>query len=220
LYVIACVGRGPILEETTAQTTSAALAIASSVLNAQTNKGPDGKYDAVLPNIASVKVPRVIIPPIDIASIGVRVNGSLYGATQTLTDVGQLAENQIAAEMPWTIGRAVVRRATKEVAVAKATGALGLTGAVGSLFHFAAASSWAGIENADTRCWGLLPREIQVFRGELPEGQHKILLEPLGVAGQAIAPGKMTSVDIIDGINQYLIVFSLSPTVHIVSNGR
>ena len=48
-------------------------------------------------------------------AIGVRVDQSLYGATQTLTDVGELASKQVAAEQPWTIARAVVRRATNVV---------------------------------------------------------------------------------------------------------
>ncbi len=215
LYVIACVGRGPRLEETTAETTSAALSIASLVLNAQTNQGRPGQSDVVLPNIASVKVPQVVIPPGDVASIGVRINGNPCGATQTLTNVGELAVNQLSAEMPWTIARAVVRRATKEVAVAKATDALGLSGTSGSLFHFAAASSWSGIEHADTRCWGLLPREIQVFRMELPAGDHEVLLQPIGSAGQAIAAGGIQRVAITDGRNHYLIAICPGRTMYL-----
>ncbi len=67
LYVIACVGRGPVLQETTAPTTSTALSIASAVLNAETNEEEteDGKKvgGPVLPNIASVKIPRGGIAP-------------------------------------------------------------------------------------------------------------------------------------------------------------
>ena len=188
------------------------------VLNAQTNQGEPGETDVVLPNIAAVKVPKVVVPPVDVAAIGVHVDGTLYGATQALTDVGELATRQVEAEMPWTIARAVVRRTTKELAVTKATDALGLKGTAGSLFHFAAASSWSGIENADTRCWGLLPREIQVFRGEMAVGQHQIQLQPLGATGQALAAGQTATVNIIDGRNQYLIAFALSPTVQLVSN--
>ncbi len=220
LYVIGCVGRGPLLESADAPTTSTALSIASSVLNAETNQGKQGESDLVLPNIASVKVPRVVIPPVDVAALGVRIDYQLYGATQTLTDVGQLATRQIEAEMPWTIARAVIRRTTKELAVTKATDTLGLTGTAGSLFHFAAASSWSGIEKADTRCWGMLPREIQVFRGELPVGTHHVALEPLDVTGAAIQQGAATTVDIVDGRNHYLIAFSITPAVYITGGDQ
>ena len=170
----------------------------------------------MLPNIASVKIPAVVIPPSDTAAIGVRVGGQLYGATQTLTDVGELSVNQVSAEMPWTIARAVVRRVAKEAAVAKAGDTLGLTGTAGSLFHFAAASAWSGVEHADTRCWGLLPRELQVFRAELPVGTHQVTLQPLNFAGAPIAPGRLETVDIVDGRNRYVIVICPTTTLYVV----
>ncbi len=209
LYVIACVGRGPRLQESVAETTSAALSIASVVFNSQTNQPTRGEgHPLVLPNIASVKVPAVVLPPSNIASVGARIDGTLYGATQTLTDINELAVRQTEAEMPWTIARAVVRRAAKESAVAAAGDSLGLDAVAGSLFQFAAASAWSGSENADTRCWGLLPREIQVLRAELPSGTHQLQLEPLGFAGQPVSQGIVRQFDITDGRNQYVIVIA------------
>ncbi|MFK8114219.1 MAG: hypothetical protein AB8B91_18605 [Rubripirellula sp.] len=220
LYVIACVGRGPVLQEATADTTSTALSIASTVLNAETNKEETEDGDRVdgpvLPNIAAVKVPQVVVPPSDVAAIGVRVGGALYGATQTLTDVGELAITQQQAEMPWTIARAVVRRATKEAAVATVGDSLGLEGTAGSLFHFAAASAWSGSENADTRCWGMLPREIQVFRAELPIGEHPVEIQPLGFTGAAIAASQARTVSIHDGSNHYMVVLAPTATTYLV----
>ena len=218
LYVIACVGRGPILKETVAPTTTVALQIASVILNATTNQEDDDKHRNVpaLPNIASVKVPQVVLPSSGTAAVGVRIGGKLFGATQTLTDVGQLASQQSSAEMPWTIARAVVRRATKEAAVAKVGDSLGLDGDAGSLFHFAAASAWSGVEQADTRCWGLLPREIQVLRAELPVGRHQVDLQPLGFSGDLLSPGQSQSVEIHDGRNQYLIVIAPSEILYVV----
>jgi hypothetical protein len=216
LYVIACVGRGPTLIETTAPTTSQSLSIASAVLNSKSNKRKKNGREVdglALPNIASVKIPQVAFPQDNIAAVGVAVSGQLRGATQTLTDVGELAIQQVQAEMPWTIARAVVRRATKEATVTQAGDALGLEGTAGSLFHFAAASAWSGMEQADTRCWGMLPREIQVFRMELPIGTHSIKLLPLADSGAATSPGVSQPVEIIDGNNTYLI--ALAPDQHI-----
>ncbi len=218
LYVIACVGRGPIKTEKVAETTSAALSIASSVLNAQTNKDDSGKVGGiVLPNIAQVKVPDVVIPRCEIEAVGVRVGGVLYGATQTLTDVGELAMNQNSAEMPWTIARAVTRRVAKESMVAGTRNAIGLDGAVGSLFHFAAASAWSATESADTRCWGLLPREIQVLRAELPAGEHDVQLSSMNSIGAEFGRGTRRTLAIVDGRNTYLVVVAPDQVIYMAN---
>ena len=218
LYVIACVGKGPQLVETVAPTTTASLQIASSVLNATANQSDDDKGDlGGLPNIASVKVPSVEIPYCDIAALGVHVDGQLFGATQMLTDVGDLAHRQIEAEMPWTIARAVARRVTKETTVAGTANVLGLDGTAAQLFQFAAASAWSGTEQADTRCWGLLPREIQVLRAELPIGEHTVALEPLDTIGRSIAGPQTVTTEIRDGRNRYLIVIAPGTTVYVAN---
>ena len=233
LYVISCVGRGPVLRETVAPTTTAALAIASSVLNTATNQKSkesspstsraDGTTaDAIdeevpaLPNIASVKVPEVFIPASPIARLGIAVNGKIAGTTETVTDIGELAIRQNTAEMPWTIARAIVRRVAKETTVASITDAIGLEGTAGSMFHFATASAWSGLEKADLRCWGLLPREIQVLRTELPAGDHEIHVLPLNSASDTISTGKRVTVSINNGRNHYLIVMAPTERMHLI----
>ncbi len=228
LYVISCVGRGPILRETVAPTTTAAMAIASTLINSATNQTDDDHTDdpdvdqepetLTLPNIAAVKVPEVVVPDSPLATLGVVVDGAALGMTETLTDVGELATRQNSAEMPWTIARAIVRRVAKEAAVASVGDSLGLDGTAGSLFHFAAASAWSGTEKADTRCWGLLPREIQVFRTELPTGRHQVRVIPLGYHQERLAAGKVASVTIADGRNQYLIVIAPTEQMHLVTS--
>lgn len=218
LYVIACVGRGPMLEETVAPTTTVALQIASVFVNAETNDDGEnsGGSSLTLPNLAAVKVPQVVVPDSQVAALGVRVGGTLYGATQTLTDVGELAVRQSSAEMPWTIARAVVRRASKEAVVATVGDTMGLDGNAGSLFHFAASTAWSGAEQADTRCWGLLPREIQVLRAEIPAGDHLIQIQPMGYGGNLLSPGIVRPVSIVDGRNEYLVVLAPSNAMYVV----
>ena len=228
LYVISCVGRGPVLQETVAPTTTATLAIASSVLNSATNQTSDDEAKEngtdqsdpeevpALPNIASVKVPEVVIPESPVASVGIFVNGEPIGRTETLTNVAELAIRQNQAEMPWTIARAIVRRVTKEAAVASIGDAMGLEGTAGSLFHFATASAWSGMEKADTRCWGLLPREIQVLRTELPAGSHQVQVVPLGCQNGLLSNGTQQPITIINGRNQYMIVMAPSAEMHVV----
>jgi hypothetical protein len=144
------------------------------------------------------------------------VNGEPIGKTETLTNVAELAIRQNQAEMPWTIARAIVRRVTKEATVASIGDAMGLEGTAGSLFHFATASAWSGMEKADTRCWGLLPREIQVLRTELPAGSHQIQVVPLGGKDGLLANGVQRSINISNGRNQYLIVMAPTAEIHVV----
>ena len=214
LYVIACVGRGPQLVETDAPVTTAALRIASLIVNSETNPGSER---TVIPNLATVKVPHVMVPPAPIAAIGVGINHTLIGATQTLTNVGQLAMEQNDAEMPWIIARAVARRAFKEAAVAKITDSMGLDGNTGSLFHFATTSAWSASESADTRCWSLLPREFQVFRAELPIGEHDLALQPLGYPGQSIEQATLAAITISDATNTYVFVVAPEAKVYIAT---
>ncbi|WP_253155898.1 hypothetical protein [Stieleria tagensis] len=216
LYVIALVGHGPQLVETVAPTTTASLQIASVLLRSVQNHQQGDDDEPVLPNVVSVKVPAVTIPPSEIAAIGVHSQGQLLGASQTLTDIGLLATQQMEAEMPSTIARAVVRRVLKETSVAATSNALGLTGNAAAAFEFAAIDAWSATEKADTRCWGLLPREIQVLRAELPAGRQPIALQPLAPSGQPFAPKQSHTVEIEDGRNHYLIVIAPEQIVSVL----
>lgn len=221
LYVFAMVGRGPVLEPVDAPISSAAVSIASTLLLHQSDKEDEITR---MPKITSVKVPTVVVPHSPIAAITVAsqpmaptVSGGSYqmlGATQSLTDVAELVRRQVDAEQPWTIARALVRQTGKELAVAKAREGLGLTGGIGTAFHFAATSAWTATESADTRCWGLLPREIQVLRAELPVGPHRLVMAPVAADGFSIGPQVQTTVTMQNGRNTYLVVFGPHDRIH------
>jgi hypothetical protein len=89
-----------------------------------------------------------------------------------------MAEEQFDAVKPQIIARAVVRRTLKKAAVygtKEATDAnkwVGLAMDVGGML-------WEAAETADTRCWNLLPAEIQVTRLEVPAGEHHLTLQPM-----------------------------------------
>lgn len=202
LYVIALVGRGPILEPVEAETTTAALQIASQIQSVASNDG------LRLPNLVSVKVPQVVIPYSPAAAVSLDSSGVWLGATQPLVDIGSMAIRQCEAEMPWTIARAIVRRVTKEVAVSQATRAVGLNGIGRDLATFATVNTWSLTEHADTRCWGLLPREVQVLRAELPKGTHRIGLSVVGPVGAKLGVTKFLDVEIHDGRNTYMTVMA------------
>lgn len=198
LYVFALVGRGPYKEEVLEMPTTVSLLIADRILSA-TNR-----Y-SLPPTIAPVKVPRIVIPPNQIARIGVAIDGRPAGATDTITDVGRMAVEQHAAIYPSIIARAVVRRVVKKGVVFGAKEAMGANQAtLTSVALDVAGIAWEATEAADTRCWGLLPDKIQVLRLELPAGRHQVGLSPFTVYGLAGAAANQ-EVTIADGRNTYLL---------------
>lgn len=223
LYVFALVGQGPMLIPTDAPVTSAAVSIASTLMLHQDEKDDDVTR---LPKLSRVQIPAVVIPPSPIAAVTVAAAGTsqadsplgfqLLGATQSLTDVGELVKTQADAERPWTIARSFIRQAGKEMAVAQARQGIGLDGGLGTLFQVAATTAWTASENADTRCWGLLPREIQVLRAELPVGDHALRFAPVGSDGFSIGNETATTVRIHNGRNTYLIIVAPAEHVHVV----
>ena len=211
LYIFACVGRGPVLESVNAPTTTAALQIATQVYSLAENQR------TMLPNLASVQVPAVRVPYSPAAAVSIDSSGVCLGATQRLVDVAEMAIRQNEAEMPWTIARSLVRRVTKEVTVSQATKAVGVDGLPGELLRFATVTAWSASEKADTRCWSLLSREIQVLRAELPVGTHRVGLVVVDGRGQPIGPRSIVQVDIADATNSYATV--IAPDRHVIVAG-
>ena len=198
LYVFTLVGRGPRKEEAVEAPTSAALLIADRILSVT------GKH-TLPPTIAPIKVPRVVCPPNFINNVSVAVDGQPRGTTETITDVTRLAIQQGEALAPHILGRAVARRVVKKGAIYATKEAI--DGGRNPLMEFGldiVGVAWEATESADTRCWGLLPDKIQVLRIELPAGQHRIALQPLGRSASPSIPVTQ-SVEIADGRNTYLL---------------
>ena len=172
LFVFALVGRGPIKQETAEVPTQAALLIADRIFDAF------GKRN-VTPTLAPVKIPQVVnfVPVAD--NVAIQIDGKAVGKTATLVDIGEMAVRQQQAHYPEVIGRAVARRVIKKGILYAAEEATNVEkGSMLSLAVMAAGVAWEASESADTRCWGLLPDTIQVFRVELPVGEHAITLRP------------------------------------------
>jgi hypothetical protein len=196
LYVFAMVGRGPYKIESVEQPTSDALLIADRIISAV------GPYK-LPPTIAPIKVPRVTVPDSDIEGVRVTVHDQAVGSTVSIADIDQLALETSQAARNQLIARAVARRVIKKATVAavkQQTSSNGLT----SLGLDAAGVAWEALESADTRCWGLLPRSIQVLRIELPAGSHWLSLAP-EYLGQIGRTDTRRQVSIVDGRNTYVI---------------
>ncbi len=197
LYLFAFVGRGPYKREISEIPTSAAMLIADRILSAA------GKH-SLPPTLAPIKVPQVITSENQIDRVLVSVAGQPAGATETVTDVGQLAVQQYQALYPHILARAVARRAVKKAAVYAVKEQVDGLSNWGSLALDVAGVVWEATESADTRCWALLPDTIQVLRLELPAGEHTLGLR----AGRGLVPvggESVFRVQIEDGRNRYAL---------------
>jgi hypothetical protein len=120
--------------------------------------------------------------------------------------VSEMAIRQHEALLPQTIGRAVARRALKKGAIVGAKQGLGLErSGLPAVALDVAGVAWEATENADTRCWGLLPNTIQVMRLELPVGQHTLALRPVDRNGRPMGTVIPQTVTVLDGRNTYVL---------------
>lgn len=199
LYVFTMVGRGPYKVEVAAQATSDALLIADRIVSMV------GQY-SVPPTLAPIKVPRIVSPTKPFDVLEVSVAGQAVGYTLPVTDLHQLASQTFDAKLPHIMARAISRRVIKKGAIYLAKDQLNAAAPLASIAMDAAGVAWEATEAADTRCWGLLPREIQVLRVELPAGRHQLSMQPV-TAGRAIAQACQQEVDIVDGRNTYTLSY-------------
>lgn len=198
LYVFTLVGRGPYKEERTEEPTQAALLLADQILSAI------GKH-SLPPTLAPVKVPVVVVPPNRVRTVRVEIDSVHVGQTETITDVGDLARQQFAAVFPHVMARTIVRRVVKKGSVYAAKEALHVEHPLAELGLDAIGVAWEATENADTRCWGLLPEKIQVRRMELPAGRHQVRLAPATEAGQPLGTSHVADLEIFDSRNSYVL---------------
>ncbi len=199
VYVFALTGRGPYKEEAIEVPSTVALFIAGELVSAFGNQ-------TVPPNVAPVKVPRVVARRGGTASVAVGLGPQPLGITEPITDITQLAIQQYEAIYPQVIARAVARRILKNGIVYGGKEAVGIEkGSLPGLAIDMAGLAWQATESADTRAWGLLPDKIQVLRLELPAGEHDLTLRPLNGGGTAIGRAATQRIPIADGRNTYVL---------------
>lgn len=198
VYVFTLVGRGPYKEQVMELPSTVSLLIADRIISAL------GKH-SLPPTIAPIRVPKVVLSLNNVRSVQVLADGRPCGNTETITDVGQMAVEQYEAVYPRVIARAVVRRALKKGIVYGAKEAIHAERSpYYELALDAAGVVWEALESADTRCWGLLPAQIQVLRLELPAGEHALNLRAMSVYG-AIGPDYTRNIQVADGRNTYVL---------------
>jgi uncharacterized protein len=196
LYVFALVGRGPMKVEVAEEPSSDALLIADRIVSAV------GPYH-VPPTLAPIKVPQIVLPSIDVDRVGVAVDRQPVGPTESVANIERLALDTSQANHKSILARAVARRVLKKASIVAAKKTMGADN-LSSLAMDAAGVVWEASESADTRCWGLLPRDIQVIRIELPVGSHQVSMTPF-LRSRPIGSANHAMVSIVDGRNSYML---------------
>ncbi len=196
LYVFTLVGKGPYKEEVAEVPTQVAMLIADRIIS------HNSKYN-LTPTLAPVKVPKVVPVPNRVRSVLVYAGDRAQGQTATITDVTEMAVRQHEAVYPQILGRAVARRVIKKGALYAAKDAMNVNPWVGLAIDVGGVV-WEATESADTRCWGLLPDQIQVLRVELPAGEHRIGLQACN-RSDPIGTVYRHTVRILDGRNTYML---------------
>ncbi len=210
LHVFYLAGQGPRLVETNQLPTELATRLA----------GVGIAIAADTPSaLVQAPVPVPVVQAIDIAPQPLAISAAGRGPVQTRTvlDVNRTAREQLDANLPWIIARAMVRRALKAAASAAVEygvreamqdggrdhrGADAAADVVGFLAGAATNLTLTATESADTRSWSCLPAQIQVARLALPEGTHNV---SLGGSMQA-------NVRVSAGYDSYVVV--VRPGLH------
>lgn len=184
-------GRGPYLEETRQNPTADAVRLAGLAVLLMS-----GKFSLLAQ--APVPVPQVRVNDASVPPLVVR-SPSGEGATETILDVNRIASEELSANMPWIVARALVRRAAKAV-VANAGGEILRHGgdrpavALGGAVTLLAGIVSTAVENADTRSWATLPATLQALRLDLPAGEQTLEFDGGITQRLRVSPGRNTYV--------------------------
>jgi hypothetical protein len=171
VYVIGLVGAGPLKVQQNCEVLQASQFITTAMLSMMSNR-------PMIPDFAPVMIPCVVRPLQTVSPLKVSIDGKWNGQTETITDICRMAEEQFEAVKPQIIARAVIRRMLKKSVVYGTKEATDSNPWV-SLALELGGILWESFETADTRCWNLLPAEIQIARLEVPAGEHQIALKSL-----------------------------------------
>jgi len=205
--VLALVGLGPFKVEREEPVSSRVLGLAQLAWNIYRDR-------ISFPNLTAVKIPAMAVYRDNPSEAIVEVDGKPAGRTATVTDVNATAIEQFNTMKDWITARAVLRRVFKltviEAAKGVATNSKGRYSDAASLGIDILGIIWTSTENADTRCWCMLPAFLQAVRIEVPEGEHDLTVYA-GLGGRKAGPPQTVRIRVRDGFNTYVV--ALVPTL-------
>jgi hypothetical protein len=184
LHVFYLAGRGPYLEERVDVPSDVAARIAGLIAEYLARSG-EVQLGALFQGPVEMPSPVILDP--EVPPLVASDPSGPRGTTEVLLDVNRVVGQQIEANLPLFQARAVVRRTLKATAAAVAEKELGSgRGILGALTNLVTTVG----ERADTRCWSMLPAQIQVARIPLAEGESVLDLGGAGTAHVRITRGR------------------------------
>ena len=198
VYLIMLVGRGPVKQSVSEPVTSQSVLIADQLLSSV------GKY-SLPPTIAPVKIAAVVPSLSNVDGMQVSIGGQVVGNTETIADLNRLAVARHQELLPQIIARAVVRRVVKKSVVVATKSQTNVQSELVSTAYNLAGVLWEASEQADLRCWSLLPGQIQILRVDLPAGVHRLVLYPTWHGQLARAKPLESNVSVKDGQTTFAI---------------
>ncbi len=214
IQVVVMVGMGPYRIGRDEPVSSAILEAAQVLYNAR-----KGRVTIPASKIRSVQIPALVFQPGNPSEAIVQI-GRGTARTETVTDVEALARAEFEAMRAQVVTRAVLRRAFKlmlnEVAK-EATKQRARPNETreqrrareqenqsrGLLWDLLTSASVAA-EQADLRCWSLLPASFQVARLTVREGVHDVVVRP-GRGGKTVGPAQSVRVRVRAGRTTWVV---------------
>ena len=130
--------------------------------------------------------------------------------TEVLTDLESLLRKNLADDRTATLTRTAVRVVLRTIASEKTKQALSGGNPLLNLFVNIGTDVLADqLEQADARCWFLLPRTVQVARIPVKPGVHSITVESHDAAGSTLKTRTFENLDVKAGQKKYVFVSSL-----------
>ncbi|MDO4574005.1 MAG: hypothetical protein Q4D98_02195 [Planctomycetia bacterium] len=201
VQVFIMLGRGPYKVQTNAPVTQLSLLLTDQIVSAVSKH-------SVPPTLAPVPIPEVVMSPCRYTNVDVQINGKLASRTDTITDINRMAFEQFEVNRPWIIARAAARRLVKKAGIYGFKEAVKTDSPEGELLLDIVGILWEATEEADTRCWSLLPGRIQVARIELPAGEYTLGLQAVaGNMGFDRSQVYTKPVRVVDGQNTYVFAY-------------
>lgn len=196
VHVFRLVGRGPHLVEGVHAPTTLATRLAGAAVTIVSSRG------AALIQ-APVKVPVVAMTDVGVPQATIALDGKVVAGTETILDVNRVAVEQLEANLPWIMARALIRRTLKATAASYLEAHVDRRNSGDLAFLTAAAVNLlsTAIERADTRSWTSLPAEIQAARLELTAGDRTL----------SIAGAPPVNVRVTAGHDSYVLILQPNP---------
>lgn len=190
--LIAFIGQGPMKYAWELQAISAGNTLTL------TGSNPDFSHTFWLTELQDlnfkISIPRITERPTNITAVRVSVNGVDQGILHEYENFGRVAVNEFKSKELLITLKNAIRGIAKAIAAKELTKDMqkDKNDLAGNLFAAITRTAINSTEEADLRCWRLMPARFQAREFVLPYGEHQITLEYLDKVGDVLKTEEKT----------------------------